>query len=144
MAFITYILLYGFYKGTITSTATFSPDIIIQAIWRCLILQLVESGAVKLGTNFLSFPTPFLDCFSFTGYKYVALCVNTIARLLNGTLNFLVSLYTCGMLGYFVLKTVAAAIPPVGSNNSPTSPRLIVILVIAASQLLLTLIMSLL
>lgn len=142
MAFVTYVLLYAFYRGLGTTTSTFSPEIIIQVIWKCLFLQCMEALALKLGSNVLSVPIAFLDTFSYSGYKYVALCINSLARLLHGTLNVIISLYTAGMLAYFVLKTVAAAIPPpAGATSNPT--RLAVLLGFAGIQFILVLFMSL-
>ena len=150
MSFVTYVLLYGFLRGISSPESaanSFSPDILAQSIWRCLILQLLEAGGLKFGANILSIHVPFLDCYAIAGYKYVALCVNTLARFLNGTLAVIVSFYTAIMLAYFALKTTAIAIPPPpssdGSNSNAPSPRLIVILGFGVAQLLLTLFMSL-
>lgn len=81
---------------------------------------------------------PFLDIFAYTGYKYVALCINTLSRLLGGYASFLVSLYTAVMLAYFMLKTMAAVVPPVTTGP----PRHVMLLVFAAAQLVVTLILS--
>jgi hypothetical protein len=152
MSFITYILLFGFYKGITMSSlpissasAAFSPDLITQTCWRCLVLGIIEAAALKFSGNILSMHIPFLDCFSLSGYKYVALCLNTIARLINGPLNVVVSLYTACMLSYFILKTTAIALPPLPSESQSTtaSPRLLIILGFGVCQLVLTLFMSL-
>lgn len=148
MSFITYVLLYGFLKGVNSpSSSAFSPDILTQAIWRCLMLQLIEAGGLKLGANILSIHVPFLDCYSFAGYKYVGLCVNTIARFVHGAFSVVISLYTSCMLAYFVLKTVAIAIPPSpnesSSGTASASPRLLIILGFGVAQLVLSLFMSL-
>lgn len=143
MAFITYVLLYSFYKGIGSlSASTFSPDVISQAIWRCILLQVAEAGALKFGAKVISVQVPFLDCYSFAGYKYVALCLNTIARLIHGPLNILISLYTSCMLAYFIMKTTAIAVPST-PNESQASPRLIIVLGFGALQLLMSLFMSL-
>jgi hypothetical protein len=142
MAFVTYVLLYAFYRGLGAVGSNFSPDIIIQVIWKCLFLQVIEAALLKLGANVLSVPVPFLDDFSYAGYKYVALCINCIARLLHGTLNIVISLYTAGMLAYFVLKTIAAVIPP-PANTAQNATRMIIVLGFSGIQLLLVLFMSL-
>lgn len=117
MAFMTYVLLYGLGKGLMSNG--FTPDVIIQAIWRCLLLHLIETGIIKFGVNMMSVPLPFLDVFSYTGYKYVALCINVTSRLLGTTVSFLVSLYTASMLAYFILKTMAAVVPPATTTGPP-------------------------
>lgn len=138
MAFITYVLMYGLSKGL--GSETFSPDIIIQAIWRCLILQILESSLIKFGINMLSVPVPFLDLFSYTGYKYVPLCVITLGKMLNGWLGTLAALYSSCMLAYFILKSVAAVIPPAAVPND--SMRLMILLGVGGIQLVLVLILS--
>lgn len=147
MSFITYVLLFGFLKGVSSpSSAAFSPDILTQAVWRCLILQFIEAGGLKFGANILSIHVPLLDCYSFAGYKYVALCLNTIARFIHGPFSIVISLYTSCMLAYFVLKTSAIAIPPNPNESNTTttaSPRLLIILGFGVAQLVLTLFMSL-
>jgi protein transport protein YIF1 len=117
MAFMTYVLLSGLGKGL--GSTGFTPDVIIQAIWRCLLLHLIETGLIKFGVNLMSVPIPFLDVFSYTGYKYVALCLNLISRVLGSTVSFLVSLFTASMLAYFVLKTMAAVVPPATTTGPP-------------------------
>jgi hypothetical protein len=144
MAFITYVLLYGLGKGMRLEAASFSPDIIIQSIWRCLVLQLIETCLIKFAVNMLSVTLPFSDVFAYSGYKYVGLCINTLSRVLGGTVNFVVALYTTGMLAYFVLKTMAAVVPPATSNGGPTTgpPRHLILLAIAGVQFAVMLILS--
>lgn len=139
MSFVTYVLLYGLRQGITLGSKAFSPDLIIQAIWRCLILQLIESGLLKFAVSLCSITLPFTDVFAYSGYKYVGLCVNTLSRSLGGTVNFLVSLYTAGMLAFFILKTMAAVVPPTVQS---VPPRHLILLGIAAMQFLVMLILS--
>ncbi len=142
MAFITYVLLYGLGKGLRLDSSSFSPDIIIQAVWRCLILQLIESCIIKVAVNLLSVTLPFSDVFAYSGYKYVGLCINTLSRALGGSVNFVVSLYTAGMLGYFVLKTMAAVVPQNPPNGGGGPPRHLILLAVAGLQFVVMLILS--
>lgn len=136
MSFITYVLLFGLYKG-ISMGTMFSPEVIINSIWRCILLGFVETGLIKFGSNLLSVPVPVLDIYSYTGYKYVVLCVNIIAIMLHTTLGYIISLYTACAIGYFILKNMATAIPPSNVTNGPT--RHGVILGFGVSQLLIVL-----
>mmetsp|Transcript_31751 Transcript_31751/g.53558 ORF Transcript_31751/g.53558 Transcript_31751/m.53558 type:complete len:266 (+) Transcript_31751:108-905(+) len=138
MAFMTYVLLYGLGKG-LGTTSEFSPDLIINAIWRCLILQLIESGLIKFGVNLMSVPVPFLDICSYTGYKYVALCINFLARIMGTTVSVLVSLATSAMLAYFMLKTMAAVVPP---QTTVGPPRHLLLLGFAVMQVVVILTLS--
>jgi hypothetical protein len=143
MAFITYVLLYSFYKGIGSiSAATFSPDVITQTIWRCLMLQFIEAGVLKFSANIISVHVPFLDCFSLSGYKYVPLVLNTLASFGGKWPNLLISLYTSLMLAYFTMKTAGIAVPAV-PNESHSSMRLLIITGFGAIQFLITAFMSL-
>lgn len=130
MSFLTYVLLVGFSRGF--STAAFSPDVLILAVWRCLALQLLEALAIKVGLNVMSVSLPFLDIFAYTGYKYVGLCVNMLTLLLRLRIVYYASaLYTAGMLGFFVLKSMAAVVPAA----TPTGPpRHLMLIAFAALQ----------
>lgn len=104
-------------------------------------LQAVEVLLIKFGVSLLSVTLPFSDIFAYSGYKYVGLCVNTLSRVLGGTANFIVSLYTAGMLAYFVLKTMAAAVPAnTGAGGGP--PRHLILLGVAGLQFLVILVLS--
>ena len=137
MAFMTYVLMYGLGKGL--GATGFTPDVIIQGIWRCLLLRLIEAGFVKLGVNLMSVPVPFLDIFAYTGYKSVALCINLVSRLLDGYASFVVAMYTASILAYLMLKTMAAVVPPATSTGPP---RHLMLLGFAAVQFLVVLMLS--
>lgn len=137
MAFITYVLLYGLGRGMATST--FTPDVLIQSVWRCMILQLIESAIIKFGINSLQVSIPFLDVQAYTGYRYIGLCVSTVSKVLGTYMNFLVAIYTSGMFAYFILKTLAAVVPPVSTSGPP---RHITLLAFAAMEFIVMLILS--
>ena len=138
MAFVTYCLLYGLSRGM--GSTNFSPDVIIQSIWRCLLLQIIETAAIKFTTNYLSVSVSFVDIFAITGYKYVGLSINTLTRILNGYLNILVTFYTSAMIAYFVLKTLASMVPPAGQEGGST--RVMILFGFGVVQLLLILFLS--
>lgn len=137
MAFMTYVLLSGLSKGL--GSTGFTPDVIIQAIWRCLLLHSIETGLIKLGVSLMSVPLPFLDVFAYTGYKYVALCINMLSRVAGSTVSFIVSMYTACMLAYFILKTMAAVVPPTTTTGPP---RHLLLLAFAAMQFVIILTLS--
>lgn len=126
------------------NSKSFSPDVIIQAIWRCLILQLIETSIIKFGINMMSAHVLFLDIFAYTGYKYLTLCINYITKIIfyNSTIiNIIISSCTSLMLSYFVLKTMAAVVP-VGSTTGP--PRHLLLLGFAFMQFLVIITLSML
>ena len=128
MSFITYALLIGLRKGL---GSGFTPDILINSIWRCLILQLCETMVIKFGLSVMQVPLPMLDVFAYTGYKYVGLSLSTVARALGGTISLLVGFYSSASLGYFILKSMAAVVPP---SHSRGPPRHLMLLGFAAIQ----------
>jgi len=132
MSFISFVLLFGLCKGL--GSAEFSPEILIQAIWRCFVVQLVEVGAIKIGLSLMQVSLPFLDVFSYTGYKYVGLCVNTFARAFGSTFSMICALYTTGMLAYFVLKSMAMVVVTPDGAASPGPPRHLMLLGFSAIQ----------
>lgn len=134
MSFITYVLLFGLCKGL---ESGFTPEVLINAIWRCLILQCVECLVIKFGLSLMSVPLPFLDIFAYTGYKYVGLCINTVARFFGTTFNFISSTYMSLMLAYFVLKSLAAVVP----IQATGPPRHLMLLAFAGIQFFVALIL---
>jgi hypothetical protein len=142
MSFVTYVLLCGLNTGISGYGGhVFTPEILVQTIWRCLLLQLAESAIIKLGVSVLSVSLPFLDVFSYTGYKYIGLCLGVIAQVLGSTISTLTSIYTTSMLAYFILKTLAAVVPvSTGSTGGP--PRHLLLLAFAAMQFVVTFTLS--
>jgi hypothetical protein len=128
MSFVSYVLLVGLLKGI---SSGFTPDVLIQAIWRCLMLQMFEVCLLKFGLSLMQVSIPFMDLFAYTGYKYVGLCVNSVGRVLGRPFTIASSLYCSGMLAFFVLKTFGAVVP---ATTSGGPPRHIVILAFAALQ----------
>ena len=83
MFFVTFILLTGFYLGS--STHEFQPDTLGYIYTKSMFLWLLETVALKgcfyflgLGSNTSTTP-PFFELFSYTGYKFVPLCLIVIA-----------------------------------------------------------------
>jgi hypothetical protein len=133
MAFSTYILLVGFSNG---QSNKFTPEALVQAVYSCLIFQIFETLIFKFGVStLLQVHLPFLDLYSYTGYKYVGLCLCMLSSLLGTTIYFLFSLYTSVSVSYFVLKSMSVAVPSSNVNTSGP-PRHVVLLGFAATQLL--------
>lgn len=108
----------------------FTPEVLIQSVWRCLILQMCETVVIKFGLSLMQVPMPFLDVFSYTGYKYVGLCISTLARGLGSTFGLGTALYTCFALAFFILKAMAAVVPTISSGP----PRHLMLLGFATIQ----------
>ena len=140
MAFMTYILLFGLYKGI--GISHLSPNILIEATWRCLAIQAFECGLIKVGISTLGASLPILDICAYTGYKYVGLCVSVFPRIFlvfGYVMNSIVSLYSSLMLGWFFIKTMAAAVPQQPGVQSTGPPRHLVLLAFAALEVVVSL-----
>ena len=141
MSFITYVLLCGYVKGTANS---FTPEVLIQTLWRCLLLQLVETCVIRICINFMSVSTiTFLDVLAYTGYKYVGLCFTVPIGILGYWIANIYCIYQAVALFYFVLKTLADATKPQRgvTNNSFGPPRWVMVSSFAASQFFLSLLL---
>mmetsp|Transcript_687 Transcript_687/g.1668 ORF Transcript_687/g.1668 Transcript_687/m.1668 type:complete len:101 (-) Transcript_687:94-396(-) len=83
---------------------------------------------------------PFLDLFSYTGYKYLGLCINMLIGLFMGHLGYgttgfyITFLWTASAASYFMLKTMANNTPTKVSASGPK--REIMVLGFAGSQAL--------
>lgn len=108
MSFISYVLLYGLSTGL---TTYFSPEILINAVWRCMVVQSCEVGVIMIALHLINSTLPFLDVYAYTGYKYVGLCVCAISKIFGSILSTIVILYTSGMLAYFIFRTMVCLVP---------------------------------
>jgi YIF1 len=93
-------------------------------------LQMCETVVIKFGLGLMQVPMPFLDVFAYTGYKYVGLCISTLARGLGSTVGLVSALYTCFALAFFILKAMAAVVPTISSGP----PRHLMLLGFATIQ----------
>lgn len=135
MSGITYVLLSALLYGT---AGKFNPEVIPDVCTKCLITQVLEVLAIRLGFYFLRANIAFLDLFCYTGYKYQGLCLNMIVGLILkhfslGSRGYYGSfLYTGSAAAYFMLKTTANNIPV---NLPPgTPPRDLMVIGFAISQ----------
>ena len=138
MSFITYALLVGYVKGTHNN---FTPEVLIQAIWSCLLIQLVEIGIIKIGLSTLQTTLSFFDLFSYTGYKYIGLCLVTLSYMFGSTCYFIFAIYTGITISYFILKTMAAAVTPANQLPQNVPPRHLVLLGFSLMQFLVNLLL---
>jgi hypothetical protein len=136
MTLITYVLLCAICYG---GAGQFSPEVIPDVTTKCFLTQLLEVLAIRVGFYMMQAPVAFLDLFSYTGYKYLGLCVNLLvgmmaSQLEYGTKAYYVSFcWTATAAAYFMLKTMANNIPLETSRSGPK--RELVVVVIAAAQL---------
>jgi hypothetical protein len=140
MSFVTYVLLLGLCQGLgSTGGATrFSPDTLIQTIWRCLVVHCLESCIIKFGISYFGYNMVYMDAFSYAGYKYVGLCFTIIAKIFGKFLTFMCGLYMSLAFCYFIMKTLSALLPQQGAGSG-WDPRLTVILGISLLELIITL-----
>jgi hypothetical protein len=76
MSFVTYIILVGFTTGLNAKAGapqTFSPDVLGLTASTGFFMICFEVMIIKMGCYFLNISSevPFLELFSYTGYKFV-------------------------------------------------------------------------
>jgi len=135
MSLITYVLLCALCYGT---AGHFNPEVIPDVTSKCFLTQLMEVLLIRLGFYLMQAPVAILDLFSYTGYKYVGLCLNLLigmlaSRLQYGTTAYYVCfLWTASAAAFFMFKTMANNIPMQVAANGPK--REMVVLGIAGAQ----------
>ncbi len=153
MSFVTYVLLIALLQGLkeASSQGAFSPDMLIQTIWRCLVVHLIESGLIKLAITYFGYNLKFGDAFAYCGYKYFGLSLTIVARLFGWAVTFIAGLYTSLAFAWFILKSLSALLPQRDSDMGGFSnggggggehnwdPRVSVIVGIALIELVVTL-----
>ncbi|GKY92644.1 hypothetical protein MPSEU_000234500 [Mayamaea pseudoterrestris] len=148
MSLITYVLLCALAHA---NAGPLDPKVISSMGSWCLAMQALEVLAARVCLYLLlphsqshvvgataNTTLPVLDLFCYTGYKYLSLCVNLLVSLCLGrVLNvmggsrayYAAFAYTATATAFFMLKTMANAIPLVGGPK-----REVMVLAFAASQ----------
>lgn len=135
MSLITYVLLCALCYGT---AGKFNPEVIPDVTTKCFVTQVLEVLAIRFGYYTMQAPVAMLDLFSYTGYKYLGLCVNMFVALAVGHFGLGVTGYyvafcwTASASSFFMLKTMANNIPTVTAATGPK--REVMVLAFAASQ----------
>lgn len=135
MSLITYCLLCALTYGT---SGQFNPEVIPDVTTKCFVTQVLEVLLIRFGFYMMETSVPFLDLFSYTGYKYLGLTINMLCGLLLGHLGYGTSgfyvtfLWTASAATFFMLKTMANNIPTETAAAGPK--REIMVLVFAISQ----------
>ena len=138
MSGITYVLLSALLYGT---AGQFNPEVIPSVTTQCFITQALEVAAIRLGFYLMQSQVAVLDLFSYTGYKYLGLCVNMMAGIIFGHCfgfsagargYYVTFLWTATAASYCMLKTMANNIP---LQTAPQGPkREVMVIAFAASQ----------
>lgn len=135
MSLISYCLLCALTYGT---SGKFNPEVIPDVTTKCFVTQVLEVLLIRFGFYMMNTPTPILDLFSYTGYKYLGLTVNMIVAILLGQLGYGTSgfyatfLWTASAATFFMLKTMANNIPTETASTGPK--REVMVLAFALSQ----------
>lgn len=135
MSLVTYCLLSAFLYGT---AGKFNPEVIADVISKCFLTQIAEVLVIRGCLYAMQATIPFLDIFSYTGYKYLGLTICMLCGILFkylewGTVGYyLAFLWTASAAAWFMLKTMANNIPTQTASTGPK--RDVVVLAFAASQ----------
>jgi len=134
MSFITYVLLCAMVYG---NAGQFSPQVLPQVATLCFGCQIAEVLGIRFGIYMLQAPIAMLDLLSYTGYKYLGLCVNMLAGMalnhfgMGKEAYYVFFVYTGIAASWFMLKTMANNVPIVAATGPK---RDMTILAFAASQ----------
>ena len=135
MSLITYVLLCALCYG---NAGQFNPEVIPDVTTKCMVTQVLEVLCMRFGLYMMQAPVSFLDLFSYTGYKYLGLCINMLVGLALSQLNlghrgyYITFLWTASAASYFMLKAMANNIPIVTAATGPK--REVMVVAFAASQ----------
>ena len=136
MSLLTYVLLCALCYG---NAGKFSPEVLPDVTSKCVITQILEVIAIRVGFYLMEAPVAILDLLSYTGYKYLGLSVNMVIGLTMGQLlgyghrsYYFTYLWTATSVSYFILKVMANCIPRRTSAVGPK--RQFMVLGFAASQ----------
>jgi protein transport protein YIF1 len=135
MSSITYVLLCALLYGT---AGKFDPQVIPQVLSTCFFMQALEVACIRLGFYLMQSSIAILDLFSYTGYKYLGLCINMCVGIVMGHFGFgstgyyLCFAWTASAMAYFMLKTMANNIPLKTASSGPK--REVMVLAFAALQ----------
>jgi len=135
MSLITYCLLSAFLYGT---AGQFNPEVIADVITKCFVTQILEVVVIRGCLYTMQAPIPFLDLFSYTGYKYLGLTISMLCGIVFkhlewGTASFYGAfLWTASAAAWFIQKTMNDNIPLETASTGPK--REIMVLAFAASQ----------
>mmetsp|Transcript_15674 Transcript_15674/g.51730 ORF Transcript_15674/g.51730 Transcript_15674/m.51730 type:complete len:239 (-) Transcript_15674:2271-2987(-) len=113
MAYVTYILAYGFTLGAEGKFT--SPDVLGAAGSSGLGVLVLETAMLKFGLYLRGAAVPVLDSVALSGYKFLGAVVTLAASRLCGAYGHWSALLICTLLlGTFVVKMLRAFARPAG------------------------------
>eukprot|EP00536_Pseudo-nitzschia_multiseries_P008588 jgi/Psemu1/325275/estExt_fgenesh1_pg.C_2200008 len=136
MSLVTYCLLSAFLYGT---AGQFNPEVIADVISKCFLTQIAEVLVIRGCLYAMQADIPFLDIFSYTGYKYLGLTICMLCGILFkylqwGTASYYGAfLWTASAAAWFMLKTMANNLPLETASTGPK--RDVMVLAFAGSQI---------
>jgi len=135
MSLVTYCLLSAFLYGT---AGQFNPEVIADVISKCFITQIIEVLVIKGCLYSMQAPMPFLDLFSYTGYKYLGLTISMLCGIIFKKLDFGTAsfygafLWTASATAWFMMKTMDNNMSHETASTGPK--RHIMVMAFAGSQ----------
>lgn len=123
MSLITYVLLCALCYG---QAGKFNPEVIPDVCTKCFLTQLLEVVAIRIGFYMMQTNIALLDLVSYTGYKYLGLCINLLVGLLGSSLNvggttayYVCFLWTASAASYLMLKIMSHTVPRETAAEGP-------------------------
>ncbi|KAI8092543.1 YIF1-domain-containing protein [Halteromyces radiatus] len=141
MAVVTYVLMCGLVAGR---QGSFHPEKLYVAGSTSVAIVFFEIMFTRLGCYFMNIPfeASIMDLVAYYGYKFVAIIVTDVVKLLSGSgwISWAVFFYTGLSVGFFLLRSMRYVIlPDASAGPSTLNPqrkrRMWFLLMIAALQL---------
>jgi len=130
MSLVTYCILCALLYG---ASGEFNSEVLPDVMFKCFATQILEVLAIRLGLYLMQTKLAMLDLFSYTGYKYMGLCVNILIGIAAGRKAYYGALlWTAGTISFMMLKVMANNIPRQTSAAGPK--REFMVLTFAGSQ----------
>ncbi|KJE91456.1 hypothetical protein CAOG_02588 [Capsaspora owczarzaki ATCC 30864] len=139
MAFVTYVLLVGFWLGVQNK---FTIELLGMTASSALVWYIFEVAAMSLSMYIMNINCPIqtMDLMAYCGYKYVGMIVTIISMfVLNSLGSSAVLLFCCLSLSFYLVKTLRLAmVDEGGAQDHGYKRRTYFILSIVAAQVLLS------
>eukprot|EP01104_Vermistella_antarctica_P014550 TRINITY_DN4606_c0_g2_i3.p1 TRINITY_DN4606_c0_g2~~TRINITY_DN4606_c0_g2_i3.p1 ORF type:complete len:325 (+),score=87.08 TRINITY_DN4606_c0_g2_i3:253-1227(+) len=123
MAFVTYVMVYGFLIGT---QSKFTPAVLGGTASTALGILLIEVVTLKICFYLMSntYPVPLLDLICYGCYVFVGAVATILVQILFGTLPATAAwVVTSLFMAIFMVKTMRMLVLPDANSTSPSNRR---------------------
>lgn len=118
MAFTTYMVVFSIIQGLL---GQFHPQLLGIVTSKSLALMVVEISFLKLFSYLLAASSSLLDLIAYSGYKFIAITLVTLAAATSSSLvKWTTFTYTGAATAFFMLRSLRYVLLPESSNSTST------------------------